>query len=198
MPTRPGGRSCAPTPIPCSLRLLLRRLRGHPPTAVRVLRDGGRGPLRPRPRRHRAPHRGLGDTARPEPHDDPPGPVRQQLALPHPRPRQQVHRRLRRRVTAEDVEVVKIPPRCPRATAFAERWVRTVHAERTDHMLIADERHLHTVLDRYTEHYNRGRPHRSLELRAPYDATNLTPLPIGTFRHRKILGGLINECHHAA
>ncbi|MFD0031491.1 integrase core domain-containing protein [Streptomyces sp. NPDC055059] len=100
--------------------------------------------------------------------------------------------------TAEDVEVVKIPPRCPRANAFAERWVRTVRAECTDRMLIAGERHLHTVLDRYTEHYNRGRPHRSLELRAPCDATNVTPLPIGTIRRREILGGRINEYHRAA
>ncbi|MFE4685182.1 integrase core domain-containing protein, partial [Streptomyces sp. NPDC056721] len=100
--------------------------------------------------------------------------------------------------TAEDVEVVKIPPRRPRANAFAERRVRTVRAECTDRMLIAGERHLHTVLDRYTEHYNRGRPHRSLELRAPCDATNVTPLPIATIRRHEILGGLINEYHHAA
>ncbi|MFE6895288.1 integrase core domain-containing protein [Streptomyces sp. NPDC057717] len=100
--------------------------------------------------------------------------------------------------TAEDVEVVKIPPRCPRANAFAERRVRTVRAECTDRMLIAGERHLHTVLDRYTEHYNRGRPHRSLELRAPCDATNVTPLPMGTLRRHEILGGLINEYHRAA
>ncbi|MGW6145591.1 integrase core domain-containing protein [Streptomyces sp. NPDC055140] len=96
------------------------------------------------------------------------------------------------------MKVVKIPPRCPRANAFAERLFRTVRSECTDRMLIAGEHHLRTVLDRYTEHYNTGRSHRSLNLRATCDATNVTPLPNGTIRRCKILGGLINEYHHAA
>jgi len=56
------------------------------------------------------------------------------------------------------IEVVKIPPRSPRANAHAERWVRTARAEVTDRMLIAGLRHLRLVLDEYVAHYSRHRP----------------------------------------
>ena len=65
------------------------------------------------------------------------------------------------------IEVVKIPPRSPKANAYAERWVRTVRAEATDRMLITGPRHLRTVLDEYVAHYNGHRPHRARDLRPP-------------------------------
>src|SRR5260221_1832147 len=59
------------------------------------------------------------------------------------------------------IEVVKIPPLSPRANAYAERWGRTRRSQVTDRMLIAGRRHLRVVLDGYSAHYNRHRPHRA-------------------------------------
>ena len=94
------------------------------------------------------------------------------------------------------IEVVKIPPRCPRANCFAERFVLTVRTEVTDRMLIFGERHLRSVLAQYSLHYNRQRPHRSLKLRPPRPDAPV-PEPIrGRIRRRPILGGLIRRVLH--
>jgi putative transposase len=101
-------------------------------------------------------------------------------------------------MTDAGIEVVKIPPRCPRANCFAERFVLTVRTEVTDRMLIYGEQHLRQVLAVYAAHYNGRRPHRALELRPPRpDAA--VPEPIhGRIRRRFVLGGLINEYEAAA
>jgi putative transposase len=44
------------------------------------------------------------------------------------------------------IKMVKIPPRSPRANAFAERWVRPARAEVTDRMLLAGQRHIPGVV----------------------------------------------------
>jgi putative transposase len=96
------------------------------------------------------------------------------------------------------IEVVKIPPRCPRANCFAERFVLTIRTEVTDRMLIFGERHLHSVLAQYSLHYNTRRPHRALQLHPPRPQSPV-PQPIhGRIRRQPILGGLINEYEPAA
>ena len=100
------------------------------------------------------------------------------------------------------IEVVKIPPRSPRANAYAERWVRTVRTEVTDRMLIAGPRHLRAVLNEYAAHYNRHRPHRARSLRPP-DRGDTTTAPVADLaaariRRNEILGGLIHEYERAA
>ena len=95
-------------------------------------------------------------------------------------------------------KVVKIPPRCPRANCFAERFVLTVRTELTNRMLIFGEQHLRRVPTAYAAHYNRQRPHRAMQLRPPRPQSPL-PEPVhGTVRRRPILGGLINEYETAA
>jgi putative transposase len=58
------------------------------------------------------------------------------------------------------IHVVNIPPRCPQANYFAERFIRTVRTEVTDRVLIFGQRHLRAVLEEYIRHYNGRRPPR--------------------------------------
>jgi transposase InsO family protein len=96
------------------------------------------------------------------------------------------------------IAVCKIPPRSPRANAYAERFVRTVRAEVTDQMLIADERHLRRTLDRYLRHYNGRLPHRALQLQPPRSDRPVVDLTLERIKRRPVLGGLINEYERAA
>ncbi|HVQ99247.1 MAG TPA: integrase core domain-containing protein [Mycobacterium sp.] len=91
------------------------------------------------------------------------------------------------------IRVVKIPPRCPRADCFAERFVRTVRTELTDRILIFGQRHLRVVLTEYVRHYNGRRPHRARELRPPRPTHPVANLSYEQIKRRPILDGLINE-----
>jgi len=96
------------------------------------------------------------------------------------------------------IEVVKIPPRSPRANAYAERFVLTARTEVTDRMLIFGERHLRMVLAEYEAHYNGRRPHRGRQLRPPRPDHPPADLSKKRIQRRAVLGGLINEYERAA
>jgi putative transposase len=102
---------------------------------------------------------------------------------------------------AAGIEVVKIPPRAPKANAFAERWVRTVRTECLDWVLVWNRRHLDTVLAEYVVHYNTARPHRGINLGVPTAVSEPAPASLDEIRRIEridVLGGLVHEYHHAA
>jgi putative transposase len=103
--------------------------------------------------------------------------------------------------SSEGIEVLRSPPRAPRANAFAERWVRTVRRECLDRMLVYNPRHLLAVLGEFIAHYNEHRPHQSLDQRPP-DAADISPAVVDLasvrVRRKKILNGLISEYSQAA
>ena len=96
------------------------------------------------------------------------------------------------------ITVLKIPPRSPRANAYAERFVLTIRTELTDRLLIFGERHLRYVLNTYARHYNGQRPHRSRQLRPPRADDPIPARPARRITRRTILGGLLNEYQAAA
>jgi transposase InsO family protein len=101
--------------------------------------------------------------------------------------------------SSENITIIKTPPKAPRANCYVERFVRTVRAECTDRILIHNQHHATRILSEYARHYNNHRPHQSRGQHAPNDNQRTVPIPVdGPIRRYRILGGVINECHHAA
>jgi transposase InsO family protein len=96
------------------------------------------------------------------------------------------------------IEAAKIPPRSPRANAYAERFVLTARTEVTDRILIFGQRHLRSVLAEYEAHYNGRRPDRSRQLRPPWPDHPVADLSQERIKRRPVLGGLISEYERAA
>jgi transposase InsO family protein len=102
---------------------------------------------------------------------------------------------------AQGVRVVRTPVQAPEANGIAERFVRTVRSECLDWLLILNARHLEHTLKVFVDHYNCGRPHRSLGLVPPNGRLSVKPETIGeplNVRRRDRLGGLLHEYERAA
>ena len=79
--------------------------------------------------------------------------------------------------------------------------MRTIRSECLDWLLILNARHLEHTVKVFVDHYNSGRPHRSLGLVPPNGRPAVKPEPIGEplkVRRRDRLGGLLHEYERAA
>jgi transposase InsO family protein len=97
-----------------------------------------------------------------------------------------------------DIRIIHTPVRAPRANAIAERWIGTLRRECLDHLLITGPRHLAAVLQKYLEHYNTHRPHRSLRQHPPTGRTPPSSETTVQPLRRDRLGGLVHEYVHVA
>ncbi|MCS7479164.1 integrase core domain-containing protein [Umezawaea endophytica] len=93
--------------------------------------------------------------------------------------------------------------RIPRMNSIMERWIQSRRNELLDRTLFWNQRHLLHALRKYEQFYNAHRLHQGIT-----NARPLHPLPLAItdqariinmdVRRRQRLGGIVNECHHAA
>ena len=72
-------------------------------------------------------------------------------------------RQFRSLLLASGVEAVRLPARSPNLNAYAERFVRSLKSECLRRVIPLGERHLHTLVTEYVEHYHRERNHQGLD-----------------------------------
>ena len=91
------------------------------------------------------------------------------------------------------------PPRAPNKNSVAERFLRSVRGECTDHVIIFGERHLRCVLGEYARVYFNGqRPHQGLQQRIPARRTPLASNETGSVVAFPVLNGLHHHYQRAA
>jgi putative transposase len=101
----------------------------------------------------------------------------------------------------QGTRIVRTPIQVPEANGIAERFVRTVRSECLDWLLIVNARHLERALSVFVDHYNRHRPHRSLDLSPPNGRESIETwdaMQPKIVNRRDRLGGLLHEYERAA
>ncbi len=97
------------------------------------------------------------------------------------------------------VERVPLPARSPSLNAFTERWVRSAKEEALSNLILFGEASLRHVLNEYTSHYHKERPHQGKGnvLLFPLNRQS-SPSSVRPVRCRERLGGLLKYYHREA
>jgi putative transposase len=108
------------------------------------------------------------------------------------RDRDQFSRAFDEVVTSSGRQVSKMPPRSPRANAYAERFVGTGR-ECLDHVLIYGDWHPRRVPSEYQQHDNAHCPHQSRNQRPPLHTPDRPIDLTAAIMRRTTLASLIRE-----
>ena len=95
------------------------------------------------------------------------------------------------------VQPIRLPPKSPNLTAYAERFVRSIQEEWLSRVVPLGEGHLRLLVGEYVEHDHRERNHQGLDnqlLQRPPPPVSLA----ADVQRRERLGGLLNFYHREA
>ena len=95
------------------------------------------------------------------------------------------------------ITILRTPVRAPNANACCERFLRSVRAACLASVLILDEGHLASILQRYGAYFNDARPHQGIAQKIPSGPPE-SPAVGGTIKEIPILGGLHHDYRRAA
>jgi len=98
------------------------------------------------------------------------------------------------------LRILRTPFHAPQANAFCERLVGTMRRECFDFLIPLNERHLREILNEWSAHYSRGRPHSSLGPSIPEPSRGIPARQISDHRippgHRVIGTPVLGGPHH--
>ena len=103
-------------------------------------------------------------------------------------------------VSSTGIQELAIPPHAPNLNAICERFTGSLRRECLDHMVIFNERHLHTIIKEYILYFNQARPHQGIGQHPPeptYLHSTDAPGPLKMTVH-PVLGGLHHNYRRAA
>ena len=94
---------------------------------------------------------------------------------------------------AEDIEIIKTPPKTPRCNAYAERFVKESR-EILDNLIFLGSKHLHHTLKNIERYHNKYRPHQGIGNTIPLKFNYpKEPVLIEDVKCKEMLGGLLNH-----